>query len=300
MAMGVLIGTAETTDFRECDVQMAQQEIAKEFKIPLPSSAGYWGDLFRALADLSGDPDIDIADWVDHGFPLGIDRPIVPRGVFPHVADDSDAINMSKTFDTMMATSELHAHRNYKSYYDEAEAADQDLERIVNMNFAEKMNASELEAKFGKEMRIPKVAVIAKEKADGSNNIRLIVGMLRSGTNGFIKIRERLVLPRMTDLAEATVDILENGEDTKHAEFFAFDFKDAFYTEDRGDGAAPRGGERIQRFLRLPLCCIRARLGPAPLGPVGRSYGQILPGDVRASGVPGPDVCRRPRRRRPR
>ena len=39
--------------------------------------------LVQAVCEQLGDPEVDLADWLRHGAPLGISRPIVPRGVFP-------------------------------------------------------------------------------------------------------------------------------------------------------------------------------------------------------------------------
>ena len=72
---------------------------------------------------------------------------------------------------------------------------------------------------------------------------RLIVDMFRSGVNGRIRMRERIVLPRDSDLAESALDLLEawqgiltagtTGRDSFESEgegleFAASDFADAF------------------------------------------------------------------------
>ena len=70
-------------------------------------------------------------------------------------------------------------HKNYKSFAEEAAAADEDLERIVGEGFAEKFeSAAAVVQRFG--AFVPaKVAVQAKLRKDGSKKIRLIVDMRR-------------------------------------------------------------------------------------------------------------------------
>ena len=154
-------------------------------------------------------------------------------GVFPLTTSDSSAIEQSRTFGKIKAHGDLDDHRNYRSFYEESAAADEDFNRIVAKGFAERIaDTAELKERFG-DIRAPKVAVVAKVKKDGTKKVRLIVDMPRSGTNGDIVARERLVLPRMTDLAESTVDLIElqRGEaKVDKCEMFAFDFSDAFYT----------------------------------------------------------------------
>ena len=235
MSVGEALGSGSAFDFDDDTLMMCRQMLAKEFGLATPPPKnGYWADLFQWIIEEANDPDTDIPDWIRDGFPLGIDRPITPRGVFPATTADSASIELSRAFGKIKAWAGLSEHRNYKSFYEEATAADADFkDRIVSKGFAERIrDTKELERRFG-EVRAPKVAVVAKTKNDGTKKVRLIVDMLRSGTNGDIMARERLVLPRMTDLAESTVDLIElqRGEaKTRNCEMFAFDFADAFYT----------------------------------------------------------------------
>jgi hypothetical protein len=72
------------------------------------------------------------------------------------------------------------------------------------------------------------VAVLVKEAKDGTLKVRLIHDLRRSGVNARIKVRERLVLPRIADLVEAILDALERGGPGTEMELFAGDFRDAF------------------------------------------------------------------------
>ena len=47
---------------------------------------------------------------------------------------------------------------------------------------------------------VPRLACLVKLRDDGSKRVRIIIDMLRSGLNYFIKLEERLVLPRLRDV----------------------------------------------------------------------------------------------------
>ena len=231
------LGTPAAGDFSDTFVAEARAAVAVEFGATVAGSGtGYQGELFGRLLAEAGDAETELKHWIDDGFPLGITRPIVLVGVFPGVDHDTAAIEASRVFGEMLARNpEPHnEHKNYKSFAEEAAAADEDLERIVREGFAEKFeSAAAVVQRFG--AFVPaKVAVQAKLRKDGSKKIRLIVDMRRSGTNGQRTLRERLVLPRMSDYAESVLDLLEEhlGENMEEisTELFVIDFADAFYT----------------------------------------------------------------------
>ena len=47
---------------------------------------------------------------------------------------------------------------------------------------------------------VSRLACIVKLRDDGTKRVRIIIDMLRSGLNYFIKLEERLVLPRLRDV----------------------------------------------------------------------------------------------------
>ena len=73
-----------------------------------------------------------------------------------------------------------------------------------------------------------KLAVLVKEKSDGSIKVRFIVDMLRSVINGLAKASERIVLPRGHDLITAVLNPWETDSIDDEIEFLVADIKDAF------------------------------------------------------------------------
>ena len=56
---------------------------------------------------------------------------------------------------------------------------------------------------------------MAKQKPDGSTKIRLIHDLRRSGINARITLHERIVLPRLTDVARDALDLMRQ-EHARH------------------------------------------------------------------------------------
>ena len=132
---------------------------------------------------------------------------------------------------------DLTKHNNCKSYHEEAEAADADFVHIVAKVHTEFFgSAAAVTARFG-EVCAPKVDVVAKLK-ESKKKLRLIVDMLRSGTHGRNVVKERLVLPRMTNFAESIVDHLNTS-----------------YTLTISELEPARDREGFSRLVRVPLRC---------------------------------------------
>ena len=170
------LGTPAAGDFSDTFVAEARAAVAVEFGTTAAGTGmGYQGELFGRLLAEAGDAETELKHWINDGFPLGITRPIVPVGVFPGVDHDTAAIEASRVFGEMLARNpEPHdEHKNYKSFAEEAAAADEDLERIVGEGFAEKFeSAAAVVQRFG--AFVPaKVAVQAKRPA--ASPFRLIV-----------------------------------------------------------------------------------------------------------------------------
>ena len=61
--------------------------------------------------------------------------------------------------------------------------------------------------------------------------VRLVVDMRRSGINGMMQLFERVVLPRVSDVAESLRHVLQDPRNfDKDLEFMIADFSDAFLT----------------------------------------------------------------------
>ena len=68
------------------DVQTIREFIAAQTQSGAPRpDPGLDPSAFRMWTRLSGDPDTDLAQWLDTGAPLGIIHPVTSKGIFPPV-----------------------------------------------------------------------------------------------------------------------------------------------------------------------------------------------------------------------
>ena len=105
----------------------------------------------------------------------------------------------------------LQGTRNYASFYDLSEAAEEEIGRYVKKGFAVVKDKQWLTSRFGTGT-VSKMALIQKVKDDGRVKNRVIVDMLRSGGNARAKVPERLVLPRVIDVLEAARRLWANND----------------------------------------------------------------------------------------
>ena len=193
----------------------ARALLARELKTELVE-AGVQINLLRTLGEMSEDPDVDVPDWLAGNTPVGIERPITPRGVFP-----------SKMTGELEEWTELHyALGNYSSYSEYKTEADALLEKERAAGWLDwAPTLATLERKHGPIHR-SKIGVIAKLKG-GRRKIRLIHDLRRSGVNARIKTSERVVLPKLTDVVEAAMSLMKKTGSTE-IEYMTTDFRDAF------------------------------------------------------------------------
>ena len=82
--------------------------------------------------------------------------------------------------------------------------------------------------RLGDAARLTKLGCLVKQRDDGSEKVRIIVDSRRSGVNGLMTIRERVVLPRVTDVMASSRRLVEAHEGKAEVEMMSADFKDAF------------------------------------------------------------------------
>ena len=178
------------------------------------------GKLLRYLAAQAGDPDLAAAEWMASTAPLGILNPIVPGGAFPLISDETAAKNRNKYAQPDPVKAELG---NYKSYEEAQELADQELEKELAKGFLiTAPTRKELEHKVGP-IHPSRVGVIIKELADRIK-VRLIHDLSRSGINQQVKLHERVVLPRLGDLARDISELIKAGGNIKYLLLLVVDF----------------------------------------------------------------------------
>ena len=80
------------------------------------------------------------------------------------------------------------------------------------------------------------MALIVKERDDGTLKVRMVIDLRRSGGNGEVNLPERVVLPRLSDFTASITNLLESSQTPgpphpDHGyELAVVDFEDAFHT----------------------------------------------------------------------
>ena len=183
-------------------------------------------DVAEAWANLASDPDRVFLDWLTSGCPAGVAHPVISGGVFPPVDNAMDA----DTLDNYLTQAEPGT--NYQSVEEAPETAGRELDRAIACGYAHRVASwREVQKEYG-QVLVSRLACITKPRADGTEKVRLIIDMRRSGYNSCVRMSERLVLPRIKDLVEDTLT-LEAELDTSRGEIISFmiaDYEDAFHS----------------------------------------------------------------------
>ena len=84
-------------------------------------------------------------------------------------------------------------------------------------------------------MIVSRVAALIKERDDGTVKVRIIINMLPSMVNSFVRLSERIVLPRLMDVVSDLVDLVgaqvaSASAATEDVDQMVLDFADAFHT----------------------------------------------------------------------
>lgn len=180
--------------------------------------------LIAAVTGYAGDQDVDVAEWFKGNTPLGINSPIIPRGIFPPSLP-TKAQRDSAEYLALRGT-EVEVDSNYKSFHENEKESKDELARLVREGHLEIIGPWNQVVHRWPDARGTKLATLVKVKADGSTKTRFIADMRRSGINGLSSAEERIILPRGSDLMRDALDIMEvNGQEI---EFFSADISDAF------------------------------------------------------------------------
>ena len=222
---------SNTCPFDDELVLACRRELADRFSASAVSSTGYQAELFECLMTKAQDPDAQVLPtWLRQGFPLGITQEITHTGVFPRTDDVSAAIKASQVNGILLEDWDGSA-TNYRSFEEVPEKSQAELDRMVAEGRAVTADTwDEVVQLLGPDAKLTRLACIVKQKEDGSEKVRLIVDMRRSGINGLIFLTERVVLPRIADVADSVEALVKGARQGDSVEAMISDVKDAFYT----------------------------------------------------------------------
>ena len=179
----------------------------------------------QVIAGWKGDPDSEtLATWLDHGAPMGFTVPITCNGIFPEVQRSE----MASEGETTTLTS-LEGWSNYASAVEENEELQKLIEDYVTRGFCHlETDPTKVKDELGRDPIVNKLGVITKTKEEHgkiTKKSRIIWDMRRSGANTCCNQGERILLPRLLDVAAGILEGMRNGQECWMA---CIDIKDAF------------------------------------------------------------------------
>ena len=215
--------------FPEAVVQTARAHLAREFGVQ-PLQQGYQEPLLAAMLTSAQDPDAEVLPkWLRDGFPLGIEAEVQHTGVFPKTDEVSASIEASRVCGQLLEDWDGSA-QNFPSFWQAPDKAQAELDRLEQTGRASVVHSwEEVVAAVGGTPILTQLACLIKMK-DGKEKVRLLVDMRRSGVNGKMVILERIVLPRIWDVAKSSSALFHGLPDHFSPEMLIADFLDAFYT----------------------------------------------------------------------
>jgi len=172
-------GSSVYQGFPPVVLQHVRHALQVEFNAP-PSAgnSGFDYELWKAILTEAGDPEKDVPEWLEKGCPTGIGKSIIGTcGIFPKIDKTSRAIENSKEFARLRAAEHWRheRHRNYKSFYsDDGMFAKDEVTRIAEKGFVELFSTWEDVLNRWPNAKASKVALLVKERPDGSVKSRLM------------------------------------------------------------------------------------------------------------------------------
>jgi hypothetical protein len=122
--------------------------------------------------------------------------------------------------------------RNFKSTEENAILFEREIVRLNKEGFVDVFPTWKDLLRAEPEVIVSKVAALTKQREDGTIKLRIIVDMLRSMVNAFVKFKERIVLPRLFDIVVNLMLLMSvaAGSCDDIVEMLVMDWSDAFHT----------------------------------------------------------------------
>ena len=167
--------------------------------------------------------------FIREGVPLGMEEKIpTSNGIFPEVND------WEATEDTAPELESMKDIQNYFSVTDQLEDAKIEIDRDREKGFVRDISWEDASHRFGCGT-VSKLALIIKTKPDLTVKCRIVIDFRRSEGNGRSEVKERLVLPRISDVLKpfrktrsSEAKLTKSNEGPIDTEIYLVHFADAF------------------------------------------------------------------------
>ena len=211
-------------------VRQVRKAISTTFGVTCSDSDGLQHGLWQALLHEAADPDAEcLSELIENGFPLGIKSAITNTGIFPATASSSAAIELSR-IEGHVADDLDGAATKYRSFEEVVHAQALLDQLVVADRVAVCDSWWQVVDQFGPDAKLTRMACVLKRRDSGELQYRIVVDSRRSGVNGLMEVRERVILPKITDVV-AIIHHLRSANSSWDAqlELYSIDFKDTFH-----------------------------------------------------------------------
>ena len=137
---------------------------------------------------------------------------ITNTGIFPATDADSAAVEASRLEGQLLVDTDGSAV-NYRSFREAGANAQELLDQMVAAGRSEVFDTWEQAVEAVGAARLTKMACIVKAKETSELKYGLVVDSRRSGVNGLMEVRERVILPKVTDFISSVQHLLQQAED---------------------------------------------------------------------------------------
>ena len=146
--------------------------------------------MVRGFCTEANDPERYLADWLRAGAPIGVARPIPESGIFPATAKKAPIADLVSSIYAWSG-----GRANDAGVREHQQIVEAELDRLVSKGYIVKYDTWDEPTEVSQEVVVSKLAAIIKVRPGGTIKLRLIVGMLCSGLNDFVKHTSRGSVP---------------------------------------------------------------------------------------------------------
>ena len=213
--------------------QTCGQELIDEIAMVLQpnstarSKMAHWrGSIVSACISQAKNPEVHLPTWMEEGCPTGVARPIPACGVFPSVPETAQAQR-----DLRESLTRSAHNTNYESTKEHAGKFMEEIERLTELGALNRYDDwAHLRQELG-DVIVSKVALLLKQRADGTWKLRVIIDMLRSWVNSPVRLQERLILPRLMDVVSDLLGLARHAVAPQAMlDQMTLDWADAFHS----------------------------------------------------------------------
>eukprot|EP00435_Cladocopium_sp_Y103_P034006 s3229_g8.t1 len=189
-------------------------------------------ELWEAWGEKAADPDGCLPDFMRRGVPLGMQVQLPPSGVFPAVADEAKL-----HADQVLELALMKSFFKCEAIAGQQHEATIEIERHVERGHVKRVSWQWVKEVVGIPGTVANLGLSLHQQEDGSTGRKICLDMSRSMGDSRVKLDERIILPRLTDVIGMLRDMWKDrggekgrrgGDGNNEVELFTLEVQDIF------------------------------------------------------------------------